>query len=117
MRRKQWQQPRGARAGMRLAAGLAAALACAGCAHSWIDADGRRHVTGLVDVTLPADTPAHGARSIEARTLGVLLTRADIGTAFSIGWSASTLTVVPPDSCVNLGPPGWAQSFTSRSAP
>lgn len=80
---------------------VAATLALGGCAHSYVDAQGNRHVIGLVHVTLPPSAPT-AAESIQSRAIGLLLTQAEIGTALSFGFSESTLTFIRADSCANL---------------
>jgi hypothetical protein len=103
------------RARVLVASVLLAALAGFGCAHRYVDPQGQVHVVGLVDVTLPA-SPPNSASSLRARGVGLLLSRDAIGTALSIGYSDSTLTVIPPEGCFNIGAAPFSLD-TSRRQP
>jgi hypothetical protein len=83
------------------------ALAClqlSGCAHAYIDADGNRNVIGFVHLTLPpsAEDPKT-ADWMRMRTVGLALSRTDIGSALELGYSDNTLAVIRKNSCVQLG--------------
>lgn len=72
-----------------------------GCAHTWIDADGKRHIAGIMHLTLPAETTgAKSADWMRWRTIGVAISSTDIGNALEIGYSDNTLAVVRNNSCV-----------------
>jgi hypothetical protein len=74
------------------------ALACLqllGCAHAYIDADGNRNVIGFVHLTLPP--PAADPKTadwLRMRTVGLALSRTDIGGALELGYSDNTLAVI-----------------------
>jgi len=53
---------------------------------------------------------------VRARGFGLLLSRDAIGTALAIGYSDSTLTVIPPEGCFNVGLTPLPLN-TSRSQP
>lgn len=76
-----------------------------GCAHVFVDADGRRHVIGFVALTLPAPEGRTGAETLRTRSLGVTLMRSPVGDALTVGWSDTSLTAVRDDSFVPM-PPG-----------
>jgi len=87
--------------GLLLAALGAAALG--GCAHTYIDSDGNRNVIGWVNLTLPPAAPAPRAADwMRVRTLGLVLSRTDIGSAIELGYADSTLAAIRNDSCVQL---------------
>lgn len=80
-----------------------AATALAGCAHSYIDTDGNRHVIGLVHLTLPPSNAAPRAADwMRTRTVGLALSRMDIGSSLELGYSDNLLAVVRNNSCVDL---------------
>lgn len=85
-----------------LRAALVAGTLC-GCAHSYIDADGTRHVIGLVHLTLPPSDPAPRAADwMRTRTVGLALSRMDIGSSLELGYSDNLLAVVRNNSCVSM---------------
>lgn len=86
-----------------LASTLAAA-ALAGCSHTRVDADGRRHVVGFVALTLPPATAASapGADGLRVRSLGVAFFHGPLFGGLSLGWQDTTLVVLRHDSAV-----GW----------
>lgn len=95
-----------------LGAGLAGALG--GCAHAYVDADGNRNVVGFVHLTLPPSTPEPKAADwMRMRTVGLALSRTDIGGALELGYSDNTLAVVRNNSCVQLN----RLPFTLLSSP
>lgn len=74
-----------------------------GCAHTYTDAGGNRHIVGLVNLTLPAESSERKAADwIRMRTVGLALSRTDIGSALELGYSDNTLAVVRNNSCVQL---------------
>lgn len=79
-------------------------MALCGCAHSSIDAHGNRRIVGFVDLTLPpSSTESKAADWMRVRTIGLALSRTDIGGALEFGYSDNTLAVVRKNSCVALG--------------
>jgi hypothetical protein len=85
---------------------LLAALATAalgGCAHTYIDGQGNRNIIGWVNLTLPPADPAPRAADwMRVRTVGLVLSRTDIGSAIELGYADSTLAAIRNDSCVQL---------------
>jgi len=76
-------------------------VTCSGCASVHMDAQGQRHVVGLLWLTLPpADVAPVGGTSLRARGLGLVVTSTDIGSAVVLGYSDSTHTVLRNDSQV-----------------
>lgn len=77
--------------------------ALCGCAHSYIDTDGNRHVIGLVHLTLPpSDQAPRAADWMRTRSVGVALSRMDIGSSLEVGYSDNLLAVVRNNSCVQM---------------
>jgi hypothetical protein len=90
-----------------VAAAACCALAClqlGGCAHAYIDGDGNRNVIGFVHLTLPpAAQEPRAADWMRMRTLGLALSRTEIGGALEFGYSDNTLAVIRNNSCVRIG--------------
>jgi hypothetical protein len=86
-----------------------------GCAYNYVGADGARHLVGLVHLTLPAEGPHAPAASLRAQALGLSYTRADVGTALSLGYSDTTLAYVRDNTCVRWPLAGSAPSTSRRS--
>jgi hypothetical protein len=82
-----------------------------GCAHVWIDADGNRHVVGLMHLTLSPNQSQAAAETLRVRTLGLAVTRAEAGSAIVFGYSDTTLGFLRNDVCVV---PDRAHLETSR---
>lgn len=89
----------------------------AGCAHTYLDSAGNRHVIGWVDLTLPAAAAKDkGADWIRLRTIGLAYSSTDIGNAIEFGYSDNTLAVIRNNSCVLLDP-ALAALLTSKGEP
>jgi hypothetical protein len=109
------------------AALLALALLQGGCAHVWVDAQGRTHAAGLMWLTLPAAhasqtaAPA-GGQALRVRSLGVALTRFDVASSLVLGWQDTTLaflydhSLVLADDLRLASPPGGATRGTADDA-
>lgn len=87
----------GPRSGQRGVAGragrwiaLAVAACCAGCAHVYVDDQGRTNVVGLAWVTVIPPSASAG-QAVRTRTLGVALTRAEIESSLAVGYQDVTL--------------------------
>lgn len=78
------------------------ALALQGCAHVSVDADGTRHVTGFVRLTLP---PAHadpGADALRVQAVGLTVLRSPaVGTSVVLGYGDATVVVMRNDAVVS----------------
>jgi hypothetical protein len=75
----------------------------AGCASSYIDSDGTRHVVGLVHLTLPPSTPEPKVADwMRVRTVGLAVSRTEIGATFALGYADDTLAAIRNNSCVQL---------------
>ena len=88
---------------MRVRTGSALlALALQGCAHVSVDADGTRHVTGFLRLTLP---PAHadpGADALRVQAVGLTVLRSPaVGTSVVLGYGDATLVVMRNDAAVS----------------
>lgn len=87
----------------RLLLALLGAGTLAGCAHTYIDREGNRNIIGWVNLTLPPAAPEPRAADwMRVRTVGLVLSRTDIGSALEIGYADSTLAAIRNDSCVQL---------------
>lgn len=76
------------------------ALLLNGCAYVHTAPDRSRHVFGILYyAVLPPQDPAP-AESIRTRTIGVSLTRGDVGTALSLGYSDIDFAYVRENTCV-----------------
>jgi hypothetical protein len=74
-----------------------------GCAHTYIDNEGNRNIIGWVNLTLPPAAPGPKAADwMRVRTLGVVLSRTDIGSAIELGYADNTLAAIRNNSCVPL---------------
>jgi hypothetical protein len=93
-------------AGRHVCRWLLAALgtsALGGCAHTYIDSQGNRNIIGWANLTLPPANPAPRAADwMRVRTVGLVLSRTDIGSAIELGYADSTLAAIRNDSCVQL---------------
>ena len=85
-----------------LAAALAGTAALqTGCAHVYVDADGARHIVGLVWLQLPpASAEPNAGEALRTRSLGLTLTLSDAGNALTLGYSDITLAFLRNDSVV-----------------
>lgn len=82
------------------------ALLLAGCAHVHVDDQGRRHVIGLVWLTLPPPpVEPVGAESLRTRSVGLAVTRSPAGGGVTLGYQDSTLTVIRNDALVRMPAP------------
>lgn len=75
-----------------------------GCSHLHVDEQGRRHVVGLVWLTLPPERAAQptGADAVRVRGLGLVVTRSPAGSGIVLGYGDSTVTVIRNDALVHL---------------
>lgn len=82
------------------------ALACffsalGGCAHSWIDAEGNRHVLGFMHLTLDPIQPQAAAETIRMRTVGLTWTNVEPGNALILGYGDTTLGFLRNNVCAS----------------
>jgi hypothetical protein len=87
---------------LRAVVGALAGALLGGCAHSYADADGNRHFVGIMHLTLPPAAESKAADWMRWRTVGVAISRSEIGNAVEIGYSDNTLAVVRNNSCAAL---------------
>jgi hypothetical protein len=86
-----------------LALALAGLAGLAGCASTYIDSDGTRHVIGLVHLTLPPSAPEPKVADwMRVRTVGLAVSRTDLGATFTLGYADDTLAAIRNNSCVQL---------------
>lgn len=84
---------------------LVGSTSLGGCAHVFVDADGRQHVLGLVAMTLPAPpSESAGADGLRVRSMGLSLTQDLSGPTLVLGYSDVTLMRLHNHSLV-LAPP------------
>lgn len=80
------------------------ALAClallSACANVWVDAEGNRHVVGLVHLTLPPSQAPAAVETLRVRTFGLSWTYSEVGSAILLGYGDSTLGFLRNDVCV-----------------
>jgi hypothetical protein len=82
-------------------AALATLAVLQGCAHSWVDADGTRHVVGLVNLSLPPQSAALTAgESIRSQAIGLSFSASEAGSALVLGYSDTTFAFVRNHSLV-----------------
>lgn len=80
---------------------VAAVHLLCGCAVSYVDDQGARHLVGWVHVSLPPATDGlPPAESLRARTVGLLVTSGDVGRALSVGYADITMAYVRGNTCV-----------------
>lgn len=99
-----------------LALGIAAG--CGGCAHVYVDEQGRTNVIGLAWITVSPPSQTAG-QAIRTRTLGVALTRADIESSLTIGYQDTTLAHLKNHALVKadeLRQPGEPQEGERHAA-
>lgn len=78
-------------------------LLLAGCAHVHVDEQGRRHVVGLVWMTLPpAAVEPVGAEALRVRALGASVVRTPAGGGLALGWTDTTVTVIRNDALARV---------------
>jgi len=74
-------------------------LSLSGCAFSYVDQTGNRHVLGLVHAQLPAENGRPGG-VVRLSSVGLSVVQSDIATEMTLGYSAATLVGVRENSCV-----------------
>lgn len=80
------------------------ASSLAGCAHTYVDAEGSRHLIGLVWAKLPPPAGATAADGLRVRAIGISAARTPVGTAIVLGYSDSNIVVVRDNQLVDLAP-------------
>lgn len=81
-----------------------AAASLSGCAHTYVDAEGSRHLIGLVWAKLPPPAGATAADSLRVRAIGLSAARTPVGTSLVLGYSDSNIVVVRDNQLVDLAP-------------
>lgn len=80
---------------LRIIAALCLPVFLHGCAHVYVDADGTRHVLGLVHLELPAESTAKpGGEALRSQSFGLSVTSSAVGQAVVLGYSDTTLAFV-----------------------
>ena len=80
------------------------ALSLAGCAHTYVDEQGFRHMIGLVWAKLPPPAFATAADSLRVRAMGISSTNTPAGSAIVLGYSDSNIVVVRDNQLVDAAP-------------
>ena len=92
--------------------GVLASLTFLGaCANVWVDAEGNRHVSGLMHLTLSPTYPPAAAETLRVRTIGFSWTSADAGSALLLGYGDTTLGFLRNNVCIA---PNATQPETSQ---
>jgi hypothetical protein len=84
---------------LQLAAAICLALTASGCAHVYVDAQGRTHAVGFVWLTLPTQRGS-GGEAVRMRTVGVALTRSEVASSLVVGYQDATLAFLRNHSLV-----------------
>lgn len=85
-----------------------------GCAHSYVDAEGKRHIVGLVNLTIsPATAEPAAADWVRLRTIGISLSRSDISSSLDVGYSDNTLAVIRNNSCAVISTESFADLIST----
>lgn len=79
---------------------LVSAAAISGCAHIYVDEQGRTHAFGLIRLTLPKANDA-GAQSLRVRSVGLAITRAEVASSLVFGYQDTTLAFLRNHVLVN----------------
>ncbi|MBS0476239.1 MAG: hypothetical protein JSR28_13985 [Proteobacteria bacterium] len=95
---------------LRLGA-LASLTFLGACANVWVDAEGNRHVSGLMHLTLSPTQPLAAAETLRVRTFGLSWTHADTGSALLLGYGDTTLGFLRNNVCIA---PNAVQPETSQ---
>jgi hypothetical protein len=77
-----------------------------GCAVSYIDSHGIKHVIGFADVSFDTNSDSNGDHSqmIGITNIGFLVSRDPIQSGFSIGYNREAIIVLKDDSCTRINP-------------
>lgn len=77
-------------------------ISLSGCAHVTVDADGTRHVTGLVVMTLQPVLPDVGADAVRLRSIGLTVTSGHVAASqLTLGYSDMTIAVMRNDAVIS----------------
>ena len=79
-------------------------VSMAGCAHTYVDEQGSRHVIGLVWAKLPSPAFDIAADSLRVRAIGISTTKTLAGSAIVLGYSDSNIVVVRDNQLVDAAP-------------
>lgn len=78
------------------------ALGLQGCANVVVDADGTRHITGFVRLTLPPAVAEQGADAVRVQAVGLSVVHNPVGgTTVVLGYGDSTLVSLRNDARVS----------------
>jgi hypothetical protein len=89
-------------------------LGASGCACSYDDSAGNRHIFGLVDVTIPAPARSEtlAGNVVAVTTIGALVSRNAQGSTLALGYARETTAAIR-DNALVLGNPGQAAEVIS----
>lgn len=98
---------------MGRAGSLIAAIALAGCAHTYVDRDGNTHIIGLVHAVVPkvAGLGETNAQALQVRSFGLSLLTSAERTSLTLGYNDDTLVLVRGSACIAIGAGGRATPF------
>ena len=98
---------------LQLAAAICLALTASGCAHVYVDAQGRTHAVGFVWLTLPTQSGTAG-EAVRMRTVGVALTRSEVASSLVVGYQDATLAFLRNHSVVRASEMRMERAGTSE---
>lgn len=87
-------------------AAVTASILLGGCAYSYVDEGGARHIIGIVDVTIApsGDTSTYAGDVVDVSSIGFSLTQTAQGTDVAAGYNRTTFASLRDNSLV-LGNP------------
>lgn len=89
----------------RVMACTVAALGLGGCALSYDDSAGNRHIFGLADVTVvPPHNETLAGNVVAVTTIGALLSRNAQGNTLAFGYASETTAAIKDDAMVRGNP-------------
>lgn len=84
--------------------------ALCGCAHSYTDANGNRHVIGLVNLSMPpASKEPASADWLRLRAFGIAFSHNEFSSSLNIGYSDNLVAAIRNNSCAYFGAPPFAE--------
>ena len=84
---------------------LAVACICqlAGCAHSWTDANGTRHVLGFVRMEIPIGTPeTPNGQFTRISSIGLSLFQAGRESGLALGYNSMDTAWIGSNACISI---------------
>ena len=80
-------------------------MGIAGCAHVYVDANGTKHIVGLVHVRLPVHVDSKQVtEEVKISNVGFLFAKTELETSIGFGYNRMSLMALPNDACVAINP-------------